>query len=583
MKLTYTGNHSDFFQEFPFTGVFKRWKNGDFEIITDQTRINNLLATKTFISSTKRESNNDFYYGDSYNRALGVINPDGTQRPFNLIGSSPRSALFLGTSITASMDIQQSAVERRANAHCWVTWFLIAGEQPFVNVFNAGVSGNKTYDMVNRFESDVISKLSLFDHFFFEPGPNDTSDDNTTLSMMISNYSYIINTVLDAGKSVTIILPTQSDTITALGQIKRTAIHKWVKDTYGNNTQVRFINPDRVLTDPSTGQPLAVMYTPTYTEANKVHLSVQGAQVLGRLVWDATSDLFKKRNHVRSKLDPNQYMPNPMLSGANSTGSNNFSVKSGGQITGTGPDAVVVGNSVGTWGAGAIVVAPSVSNGVDIYAGGGFTVAVAAAPSDQAEVRVVFGAYDNAGALGTLYGRMDVARANSTAYKVGDKATLASTPGGFLRCVSPGTSAASAPAPSSPDNYGQLITDGTVTWIWQRTPVAGDTFIAEVDYEIVSQTGGFSMDCYAICERASTSIGEAWGYAEMPYIDKTITNPVFGQVGLYMPRKGKLRSLPIVLIDPGVTMRYIEVYCSLIYMNGAAVTVKFNSVEMILQ
>lgn len=58
------------------------------------------------------------------------------------------------------------------------------------------------------------------------------------------------------------------------------------------------------------------------------------------------------------------------------------------------------------------------------------------------------------------------ARANSTAYSVGDRVAPATPSGRMYRCIVGGTSASSVPTwPSLRSAYlGQIITDGTVTW-----------------------------------------------------------------------------------------------------------------------
>lgn len=122
------------------------------------------------------------------------------------------------------------------------------------------------------------------------------------------------------------------------------------------------------------------------------------------------------------------------------------------------------------------------------------------------------------------------------------------------------------------------VTDGSVVWLWQRKPAVGDIVVPEVEYEIEAQSGGMCM--YATGTMYRTAGGsETWGESFAGHYDTGASVPA-GLPGLWMPRTGVLRGLPVTLADPGVSLRHVFVDLDINFASGATATVRVDRMSL---
>lgn len=195
---------------------------------------------------------------------------------------------------------------------------------------------------------------------------------------------------------------------------------------------------------------------------DSVHPAIAGAMRMARdaLVAVLAPIVGTNGPGTSGDLDYREYAANPMALGDNADNINGWRLQTG--VTGTGPNGWTVskrntGAGVASKaGAAARMVMTSTANwdGVGYWYGGEQTLAL---------------------------GRYDQGWAGSTAYTHGRR-VRPTTPNGFhYRLITPGTTGASEPL--WPTTEGTLVVDGGVTWLCQRTPQAGDKFIARVDVQ----------------------------------------------------------------------------------------------------
>jgi lysophospholipase L1-like esterase len=499
--------------------------------------------------------------------------------------------LFFGTSITASLSSTltppSNAQEIRLANNSYAFWMMAALGWPVTSFINAGVGGNTTTQMVAMFSTDVLAQYVNFDVVLFEPGPNDFSHDEILLAEIQSNYTTIIEGLIKAGKRVIVLAPTASNSPdyltnwTALGVQKRNQLLAWLKPYLATKQNVIYVNADEVMADPATGNLLAALTT------DGVHPTTSGAQVLGRWIAKHVSQWFTSSVdiHLPARCD-RQYMPNPRLQGNNASGVNNCYAGAGITVTG-GSDATAYQFTKGTWigGTNTATIAPYANTGIEDAPAGGTLITVVNAPSDQAELTIAFGGnYNSLG--GTQYGYLNggFGWATSKAVKRGDHAKATGFNTGIWTCIGPGTTAGSGtvPLPASETSYGQIIKDGTVYWVWQKIPAVGDTFIAEIKYEIKSLTGSMNFGASALLIGASQSVADTYGSCSFPYTDNTTGNPGGGYPGIYLPRKGSLRTPEFTLIQPsGNPMRYAEIDLVLSFMAGGGCQLYIPEINLI--
>lgn len=524
--------------------------------------------------------------GNSFGFLLGRSHPvTGVSRISDInVGRPAYRVLALGTSITNKWgDGFYGAVGDYSNvAHkvdSYLFWMFVDLGWPVVSLINAGVSGNTTDQMVARHATDVAAKYDQFDTLVFEPGPNDYPA-AITLEKIKENISFVVRDALENGKEVILLTPTPTEFATTTEQrTKYKQVVAWIKSTYKGVDGVVVNDPAKVFADPTTGSPLSVMYVPTATEATRVHPSISGAQAMGRVAAENPCNIKNavRVRYVDSSRFANEYLPNPRLSGSSAAGSDNFQI-AGTNVTAASGGPFACGFSILQGSFTSAAIAPLTVTGSDLRSGGGVKITVAGAGANFDRLRLRVGSSDATAGLSQV-SRWDQTRANTTAYKLGDHARLTALPGGILTCITAGTSGASDPTPTV---YGEFVTDGTVTWMWQKLPAPGDRFVAEIEYEIVSVTGGVLVQMETALMRANTADGERYGSAISPFADRSAT-PGTGVPGLWMPRKGVITSPVITLTNPGVNLRHVynDVILSFQIGGGAEINITSSSLRLI--
>ena len=539
------------------------------------------------ITTTRDGSYTTDNYGDQPTYVTATTNSVTGGIEFNGIDplNPGKRVLGFGTSITnkwgtgfAGTAGDYSNVQIGGDSYLF--WACVANKFSIDSIINKGVSSDTTALMLARYATDVTANLNLFDVMVFEPGPNDYSVASPDVVATKANIASIISQTITAGKPIILLTPTPSEFITTAIQRNALAeVTNWIKTTYRSLGFVYVVDTQAAMADAATGSPLSVLYTPTTVEATRVHPSMSGGQLMGRYL--AQCDILQRlpiKYQSSGPRDHREYLANPRLSGSNTAGTANFQIAGLNVAAASGgPFASAFAIAAGAFTSATLT--PLASTGANLSNGGGVQLVCAGATSNFDRMSLRVGSTDAIFGL-TQVGRCDLTRINSTAYALGDRARLATPTDGFLLCITAGTSHASVVP--TPTTYGEQITDGTVTWMWQKIPVAGDVFVSEVEYEITSVTSGVLIQLQSNIQRASTSDGERFGFSCAPFADRSasISN---GLPNLYMPRTGVLRSLPITLINPGVSLRHIfnEILISFPAGGGATINIYNTSLRRI--
>ena len=331
---------------------------------------------------------------------------------------------------------------------------------PMTIVANGGVSGNTTTQMLARLDQFLIDNASIGTLLILggtnDPGASISSA--TTIANLQAMYALCR---LRRVRPVALTITPRTDQAGSL----LTHIQTVNAAILASTGPVAIADTFTALADPSNS---SLPYSGSTYDA--VHPSAGGAMRIARdAIVPALSPLIASNSGAGTSddLDYREYASNPMGAGDNADGTNGWRLNTG--VTGTGPSG---------WSAS------KRNTGVG----------VASKSGSAARLVATFSAnWDGVGyAVGgddvLALGRYDQGWVGSTAYPIGSR-RRPTTPNGYhYRVVVGGTSGSTQP--TWPTTEGATVTDGTVTWMCQRTPTAGDKFVATADVSFSGLTSG---------------------------------------------------------------------------------------------
>ena len=390
------------------------------------------------------------------------------------------TCVIFGDSITAANQISESGVFGTVARHFSVA--NAASGHRLSLLSNAGVSSNTTTQMLARVETDVLSYEPGY--VVFLGGSNDRSSgivsgDEITAGTTIYNLKTIFDNLINHGIFVfACTLMPRADLVSAALVKDYTKTNAWIREYVSENVNCCVVDFTAALADPATGLPKTGFTLPL----DDVHPSAYGGYVAGLVLAEKIREIVPPiDDSIGTIYDHLDYVHNPLLVGANADGANGAVLVAG--TTGTLPNGMQTAKR--NTGAGAF----SQSTFPAVVPGSSWRrtlplrcEATFIASGDG--VGLCFG-----GSNVSAKGRYDVNWVAATAYTHGDKRNPTTANDLIYFVITPGTSGGSAPVWANHAD-GDIVTDGTVTWIAQKKPAAGDRFYAECDIALSSLTAG---------------------------------------------------------------------------------------------
>jgi len=253
----------------------------------------------------------------------------------------------------------------------YFTWAQALMGAPFRLIYNAGVAGNTTTQMLARISSDVLSKSP--DWVIVQGGINDITA-AVSDATICSNLKTICSTLVNSGINVILltIAPNNQSAGNSLHvQTVNQTMREWCRNTARG---VIFVDTYQYLVDPTvtTGAFASGM------SDDSLHLSGKGARAAGQAIANSIQYMFPNKSYLPSSNGEDygvsssslQIVSNPMMTGT------------GPLATGTGASGNVPTSWAGStsgFGAGTAVFTPAVARSDGI--GNDTSIVVASAPS----------------------------------------------------------------------------------------------------------------------------------------------------------------------------------------------------------
>lgn len=236
-------------------------------------------------------------------------------------------AVIFGTSIEALNGLGFDQVDpTSANLPMGRGWFhrfnAYAG-QAFTVVYNAGVGGNTSAQMLARIQTDVLAYNA---DWVFVGGPTNDPATDIPASTTIANMTAIFDTLLAAGKKVVALNIPPSTSYNSTGRRQAVStLNRWYRDLSRNEVVatsgrtlrgVNVVDAWTVLTDPSTGSPATGMAVQEGDGITYVHWTDAGALLVGQAVYKAIAPLITPHQHIGlGTLDPASVIGAPQFDG----------------------------------------------------------------------------------------------------------------------------------------------------------------------------------------------------------------------------------------------------------------------------
>lgn len=455
----------------------------------------------------------------------------------------PNTVVIFGDSITSN-NTTTSGTTLRYDARGFFTVANSIMGWPLKIVNNAGVSGNTTTQMLARITTDVLAYNPGY--VVYEGGRNDlfaTSGDRTT---SLANDQAMFALLKNAGIVVFVIPIFPSSDLT--GDAYRSGFQQMNRARRlfcESNQGFYYCDIARAITDPATG-----LYITDTLYTDNLHPTPLGCMALGRALAETMSIVVPPNDTgVNSSLNCLNYAMNPFANGSNASGTAGFNATT---VTGVGPNGWYTRvRNTGT------AVSSKVSRSPATWRTDGMSQLAITCAADYDGA-----AYSVGGATELTTGRYDVSWAATTAYTYNSR-VKPTVSNGYTYIVAPGGAGTSAGSqPTWPTEEGAQVVDGTVTWMCQRMPTAGDTFFAECDLQFSSLAGGWACPTLQMSFVDTSGATSASGYAN--YID---LSGLHGKGFNYLPPTMKLRTPTVTM--PSMTLRYLRATIYGYGQNGA--------------
>ena len=191
-------------------------------------------------------------------------------------------------------------------ARGWFTWFnAFLGNILFL-AKNSGVGGNKFFEMVARFQTDVLAYDP--DVVIIGSPTNDVGADRA-LADILADLEWMIAQCRAVGAVVIVLnIPPRITFTTASRRLTVAEYNRYVAALSSTRKGVLGVDTWRCLADPLSGFPV-----PAVT-VDGTHYSIAGAAILGKSIADQVRHLFTNRPaQTSSSIDPRRFMDNPAL------------------------------------------------------------------------------------------------------------------------------------------------------------------------------------------------------------------------------------------------------------------------------
>ncbi|OQW74860.1 MAG: hypothetical protein BVN35_09605 [Proteobacteria bacterium ST_bin11] len=490
--------------------------------------------------------------------------------------------IAIGTSITNAYWTAAGLGDNKGSSYLAMLEIMFG--PVFPKIIDSAVSGRTIAEMRANWETDVAPYYDTFDWAILEPGPNSVHAGQSAASM-ISDLKWIVDALLSNGKPVLFLTPTSSGQMTT--GAARTAcaeLANWVR-RYGLAVDNIFFADvySAVLIGSRDGYPNATLFAQTGDAGQRVHPTYGGQCVMARALHDALPWLKKYPIQGMNRYDHLEYSPNPNLVGDVANGVRNAQIATAlNTVASTLPECVSVGLVSGAF--ASVSSTPLITKSVNADGIPVMQIQYAGASADWARFVVRFGSSDTTNAIPAQIGRYDQVWTAGQTETIGDHFRISGNNNGIYTLINltAGDSYVTGPAPSAGANYGDLVTDGVATWIWQKRPAAGDVFVGAIPYEITQLTGGIVMSGRFVAGlSADFNSGFAKAYSEVPTL-----LPAEGVPTPFWPKKGTIFTPELTLKtapgNDGMRHLWFELtICATI--NGAAtIQIPSNSIRRII-
>ena len=221
------------------------------------------------------------------------------------------TAVLFGTSLEAQGDVGADAlnpanISGAVNGRGWFNWFKAYAGQRIDLVYNAGVSGNSTTQMLARVQSDVVAKNS---DWVFIGGPANDAPSAISAATTISNLTAIYN-ALKGKKIVQLNIAPREVHNTAQIRKDVSDVNEWLLNVHNQFPNVAVVDVWRLLAVPSTGLMGANM------SVDGTHYTESAAAMIGKAVYDRIAPQLQVRpKRFVGQLDPRNCIGNPDFTG----------------------------------------------------------------------------------------------------------------------------------------------------------------------------------------------------------------------------------------------------------------------------